>query len=78
MIVCEFVALSYSIIITYVTSSVAPAIAPAVTPLLLLGLILVVATIGRIRVTVLIGDCQACVFSSSEECLTSLKTVKME
>ena len=62
MIVAESVALSYYINATDVTPSVAPAIALAVTPLLLLGLISVVASRGRIRVTVSIGDCQVCVF----------------
>ena len=48
MIVAESVALSYSIIVTDVTPAVANNIALAVTPLLLLGLILVVASRGRI------------------------------
>ena len=61
-----------------VTPDVAPAIAPAVTPLLSLGLFTVVASICRIRVTVFIGDCQACVSSSSERCFTLQKTVKVE
>ena len=58
--------------------AVATAIAPIVTELLSLGLILVVASIGIIRVTVLISDCQACVSSSSEGFSTSQKTVKVE
>ena len=38
----------------------------------------VVASSGIIRVTVTIGDCQARVSSSSEGCLSSQKTVKVE
>ena len=38
----------------------------------------VVASRGIIRVTVTIGDCQACVSSSSEGYSTSQKTVKVE
>ena len=38
----------------------------------------VVTSRGIIRVTVTIGDCQARVSSSSEGCLTSQKTVKVE
>ena len=37
----------------------------------------VVASRGILRVTVTIGDCQACVSSSSEGCSTSQKTVKV-
>ena len=48
MIVAESVALSQSI----KASAVTPVIAPIFTPLLSLGLILVVATIGRMKVTV--------------------------
>ena len=70
--------ISYYINAPAVTPAVAPAIAPAVTPLLLLVLFTVVASIGRIRVMVSIGDCQACVSSSSEACSTLLKTVKVE
>ena len=70
--------LSYFINATAVTPAVAPDIAPAVTPLLSLGLLSVVASRGRIRVTVSIGDCQARVSSSSEGCSTSQKTVKVE
>ena len=62
--------------------SVAAAVAPAVATLsLLLSLLLsltVVASRGRIRVTVFIGDCQARVSSSSEGCSTLQKTVKVE
>ena len=61
-----------------VTDAIAPAIAPAVTPLLLLGFLTVIASRGRIRVTVSIGECQARVSSSSEGCSTLLKTVKVE
>ena len=50
-----------------VTPAVAPAIAPAVTPLLSLGLLTIVASRGRIWVTVFIGDCQARVSPSEEE-----------
>ena len=71
-------ALSQSINTPAVTPAVAPAIIPTVNQLLLLGLILVVASRGRINVTVFIGDCQARVSSSSEGCLTSKKTVKVE
>ena len=39
---------------------------------------MVVASRGIIRVTVTIGDCQACVSSSSEGCSTWQKTVKVE
>ena len=39
---------------------------------------MVVASRGIIRVTVTIGDCQVHVSSSSEGCLTSQKTVKLE
>ena len=39
--------------------------------------ITVVVSRGIIRVTVTIGDCQACVSSSSEGCSTSQKTVKV-
>ena len=57
-------------------------VAAAVSTLsLLLSLLLsltVVASRGRIRVTVFIGDCQARVSSSSEGCSTSQKTVKLE
>ena len=60
----------------------AAAVASAVaTVSLLLSLLLsltVVASRGRIRVTVFIGDCQARVSSSSEGCPTSQKTVKVE
>ena len=38
----------------------------------------VVASRGIIRVTVIIGDCQARVSSSSEGCSASQKTVKVE
>ena len=65
MIVAESVDLSQSINTSAVTPSVAPAIAPSVTPLVLLGLILVVASRGIIRVTVSIGDCWERVSSSS-------------
>ena len=62
--------------------SVAAAVDPAVATLsLLLSILLsltVVASRGRIRVTVFIGDCQARVSSSSEGCCTSQKTVKVE
>ena len=64
-------ALSYSINAPDANPDVAPAIAPAVNPLLSLGLISVVASRGRIRVTVSIGDCQARLSSSSEGCLAS-------
>ena len=57
---------------------VAPAIAPIVTPLLLFGFFTVVASRGRIKVTVFIGDWQARVSSSSEGCSTSQKTFKVE
>ena len=60
------------------TPDVAPAIDPAVSPLLLLGLFTVVASRGRIRVTVTISDCQALVSSSSEGCSILQKTVKVE
>ena len=52
------------------TTDINPDIAPDVIPLLLLGLILVVVSRGRIRVTFSIGDCQARVSSSSEGCST--------
>ena len=71
-------ALSYSIKDTAVTPAVAPTIAPTVTPLLSLVLISVVASRGRIRVTVFFGDCQAHVSSSSEGCVTLHKRVNME
>ena len=58
--------------------AVAPVIASAVTLLLTIGLILVVALRGRIKVTVFIGDCQARVSSSSEGCSTFQKTVKVK
>ena len=58
--------------------TVSPAIATIVTSLLLIGLILVVALIVRIKVTVFMSGCQARVFSSSEGCSTSQKTVKVE
>ena len=58
--------------------AVTPAIAPIVTVLLTLGLFTVVASIGIIKVTVFIGDCQARVSSSSEGYSTSQKTVKAE
>ena len=45
-----------------IAPAIAPAIAPDVTPLLSLGLFTVIASRSRIRVTVSIGDCQACVF----------------
>ena len=54
------------------------AIAPIVTALLTLGLSIVVASRGRIKVTVFIGDYQARVYSSSEGCSTSQKTFKVE
>ena len=54
-----------------VTPDVAPDISPAVTPLLLLVLFTVVASRGRIRVTVDISDFWARVSSSSEGCSTS-------
>ena len=61
--------------------SVAADVAPDVrTVSLLLSLLLSitpVASRGRIRVTVFIGDCQACVSSSSEGCSTSQKKVKV-
>ena len=68
------VALSQSINDTVVI----PAISPIVTALLTLELFTVVASRGRIKVTVFIGDCQARVPSSSEGCSTSQKTVKVE
>ena len=74
MIVAESVALSQSINAFVVT----PAIASIVTALLTLGLFTVVASIGRIKVTVFISDYQVHVYSSSEGCLTSQKTVKVE
>ena len=62
--------------------SVAAAVTPGVaTVSLLLSLLLsltVVASRGRIKVTVFISDCQARVSSSSEGCSTSHKTVKLE
>ena len=78
--------ISYSINAPAVTPAVTPAIAPAINPdiapdvipLLSLGLILVVVSRGRIRVTFFICDCQARVSSSSEGCSTSQKTVKVE
>ena len=39
---------------------------------------IVVTSRGIIRVTVTIGNCQARVYSSSEGCSTSQKTVKVE
>ena len=69
---------SYSINTPTVTPDVAPAIAPAVTPLLSLGFFKVVASRGRIWVTVFIGDFQARVSSSTDGFLTSHKTVKVE
>ena len=57
---------------------VTPNIAPIVTALMTLGLFMVVASRGRINVTVFIGECQARVSFSSEGCLTSQKTVKVE
>ena len=51
--------------------AVDPAVAPAVTPLLLLGLFTVVASRGRIRVTVSISDCWALWSSYLEGCSTS-------
>ena len=74
MIVAESVALSQSINAPAVTL----AIAPIVTALLTLGLFTVVASRDRIKVTIFIGDCQARVSSSSEGCLASQKTVKVE
>ena len=71
-------AVSYSINAPDVTPDIAPDIAPAVTPLLSLELFTVVASRGRIRVTVSIGDCQVRVSPSSEGCLTSYKSVKVE
>ena len=59
-------------------NAVTTAIAPAVTPLLLLGLFTVVASRGKIWVTVFIGDCQARVYSSSEGCSILQKTVKVK
>ena len=76
--VAESVALSYSITATAITPDFAPAIAPAVTSLLSLGLFTVVASRGRIRVTVFISDFQARVSSSSEGCSTSQKKFKVE
>ena len=60
--------ISYSINTSAATDAVALAISPAVTPLLLIGLIPGVASRGRIRVTVYIGDYQVRVSSSSERC----------
>ena len=58
--------------------AVTPDIDPAFTPLLSLLLFTVVDSRGRIKVTVSVGDCQARVSSSSEECLTSQETVKVK
>ena len=74
MIVAESMALSQS----NNAPAVTPAISPAVTALLSLGLISVIASRGRIKVTVFISDCQARVSSSSEGCSTSQKTVNVE
>ena len=76
--VAESVDLSKSINAPVVTPDVVPATAPAVTPLLSLGLFMVVASRGRIWVTVFICDFQARVSSSSEGCSTLQKTVKVE
>ena len=77
MIVAESVALSQSTNAPDVTTAIIPAVTPAATPLLSLGLISVVASRGRIRVMVFIGEGQARVSSSSEGCLTLQKTVKV-
>ena len=53
-----------------VTPDIFPDIDHAVTPLISFGLSTLVASRGRIWVTVSIGDCQACVSSSSEGCST--------
>ena len=74
MIVAKSVDLSQSINAHVFT----PSIAPAVTPLLSLGFSMVVASRGRIKVTIFISDCQVRVSSSSEERSTSHKTVKVE
>ena len=58
--------------------AVTPAIAPIVTALLTLGLFTVVASRGKIKVTVFIGDWQVRVSSSSEGCSTLQKTVNVE
>ena len=60
-----------------VAADVAPAVATVSLVILLLLSLTVVPSRGRIRVTVFIGDCQACVSSSSEGCLTLQKTVKV-
>ena len=57
MIVAESVDLSYSINAPAVTPDVDPNIARAVTPIMSLGLITVVTSRVRIRVTVSTGDC---------------------
>ena len=74
MIVADSVALSQSINAPTVT----PDIASIIIALPTLGLFAVVASRGRIKVTVFIGDCQARVSSSSEGCSTSQKKVKVE
>ena len=58
--------------------SVTLAIAPTVSALLMIGFFMVVASRGRIKVTVFIGYCQARVSPSSEGCSTLQKTVKVE
>ena len=72
-------ALSYFINTIAVTNAIAPAISLGVTPLLSFGLFTVVASRGRIRVKVSIGDCQARVSLFFRwACLTLLNTVKVE
>ena len=66
----ESVAISYSINDIAISAADTPAIATVVTPLLSLGLISVVASRGKIRLKVSIGDFQEPVFSSSEGCST--------
>ena len=66
--------LSQSINVT----DVDPAITPIVTLLMSLGLFTVVASRGRIKITVFIGDCQERLSSSLEGCSTLQKTVKVE
>ena len=77
-LIAESVDLSQSINDPAVTTAITPAITPAATPLLLLGLFMVIASRGRIWVTVFICDCQARESSSSEGCSTLQKTVKVE
>ena len=61
-----------------VAANVAPAVATVSLLLSLLLSLTVVASRGRIRVTVFIGDCQARVSSSLEGCSVSQKTFKVE